>query len=65
MVHVTRKTIWEEQKQLADVKVGDWMEVVYEYLPGACSDGGIGIITQLMSTDDGPGTVMSLFATVQ
>jgi hypothetical protein len=65
MVHVARKTIWEERKELADVKVGDWVEVMYDYLPGTCSDGGIGVITRLIATDTGPGTVSSLFATVQ
>jgi hypothetical protein len=48
MVHVARKTIWEEQKELADVKIGDWVEVMYEYLPGTCSDGGIDVITRLL-----------------
>ncbi len=65
MVHVARKTIWEEQAQLADVKIGDWVEVLYEYLPGTCSDGGVGVITRLMSVDEGIGTVMTLFATVR
>jgi hypothetical protein len=57
--------IWEEQKQLEDVKIGDWVEVMYEYMPGTCSDEGVGVITRLMTTDDGPGTVMTLFATVR
>jgi hypothetical protein len=61
MVHVPRKTICEEQKQLADVKIGDWVEVNYEYMPGTCSDDGVGVIT----TDEGQGTVMTLFATVR
>jgi hypothetical protein len=34
-------------------------------MPGTCSDGGVGVITHLMTTDDGPGTVMTLFATVR
>jgi hypothetical protein len=65
MVHMARKTIWEEQLDLANVKVGDWVEVIYDYEPGTCSDGGIGVITRLVETDNGPGTVTSLFATVQ
>jgi hypothetical protein len=65
MVHEPRKSIWEEQKQLADVKIGDWVEVNYEYMPGTCSDGGVGVITRLMTTDEGVGTVMTLFATVR
>jgi hypothetical protein len=36
MVHVTRKSIWEEQELLANVKIGDWVEVSYDYLPGTC-----------------------------
>jgi hypothetical protein len=65
MVHVARKTIWEEQTKLSAVKVGDWVEVMYEYLPGTCSDGVTGVITRLITTDTGPDTVLSLFATVQ
>jgi hypothetical protein len=65
MVHVARKSIWEEQKELEDVKVGDWVEVAYEYMPGTCSDGGIGVITRLMTTDEGIWTVLTLFATVR
>ncbi len=66
MVHTARKTIWEEQFDLATVKVGDWVEVIYEYEPGTCSDGGIGVITRLVETDNEPGSVVtSLFATVQ
>jgi hypothetical protein len=38
---------------------------MYEYLPGTCSDGGIGVITRLVTTDIGPGTVSTIFATVQ
>jgi hypothetical protein len=49
MVHVGRKSIWEEQELLANVKIGDWVEVSYDYLPGTCSDGGIGIITALIN----------------
>jgi hypothetical protein len=58
-------SLWEEQKQLADVKIGDWVEANYEYMPGTCSDGGIGVITRLMTTDEGEGTVMTFFATVR
>ncbi len=45
MVHIARKTVWEEQKDLAEVKIGDWVEVMYDYIPGTCSDGSIGVIT--------------------
>ncbi len=66
MVHEPRKTIWEEQKQLIeDVKIGDWVEVMYEYMPGTCSDGGVCVIIRLMTTDEGERTVMALFATVR
>jgi hypothetical protein len=39
--------------------------VIYDYEPGTCSDGGIGVIMRLIETDNGPGTVTSLLATVQ
>ena len=50
---------------LSNVKVGDWVEVTYDYEPGTCSDGGIGIITRLIETDNGPDTEKNLGATVQ
>jgi hypothetical protein len=34
----------------AIINVGDWVEVLYEYAPGTCSDGGVGSI--MKGTDD-------------
>jgi hypothetical protein len=29
------------------IKVGDWVEVLCEYAPGTCSDGGVGSIVKI------------------
>jgi hypothetical protein len=34
-------------------------------MPCTCSDGGAGVITRLVTTEDGPGTVTTLFASVR
>ncbi len=67
MVHVPRKSIWEEQELLANVKIGDWVEVSYNYMPGTCSDGGIGAITALINVSDDPELRIpdELYATVR
>jgi hypothetical protein len=52
MVHLTPRTIWEERAALANVNVGDYVDVAYDYMPGTCSDGGIGIITSLINLHD-------------
>jgi hypothetical protein len=33
--------------------VGDWVEVLYEYGPGICSDGGVGTVASIETTEDG------------
>jgi hypothetical protein len=35
------------------IKVGDWVEVLYEYAPGTCSDGGVGTIRSIDEDGDG------------
>ena len=35
------------------LKVGDWVEVLYTYSPGLCSDGGIGEIYEIKYGEDG------------
>ncbi len=67
MVHVAPKTIWEERELLARVNVGDWVNVESEYLPGTCSDGGIGVITLLINLSDDPAVREpdKLYATVK
>ena len=47
MVHCKRKTLLEEQAELASVKVGDWVDVESDYSPGLCSDGGYGCVIGL------------------
>jgi hypothetical protein len=49
---------------LADIKIGDWVEVLHEYMPGTCSDGGVDIITRLQSTGE-ENSVDVLFASVK
>jgi hypothetical protein len=34
-------------------KVGDWVEVAYEYAPGTCSDGGVAFIMAIEKNDSG------------
>ncbi len=34
-------------------KVGDWVEVTYEYAPGTCSDGGVASIMAIDKDDSG------------
>jgi hypothetical protein len=36
------------------IKVGDYVEVLYEYAPGTCSDGGVGTVSAIFK--DGKGT---------
>jgi hypothetical protein len=33
--------------------VGDWVEVLYEYGPGTCSDGGVGTVAAIETTEEG------------
>ncbi len=35
------------------IKVGDWVEVLYEYAPGTCSDGGVGTVMAITKDEDG------------
>jgi hypothetical protein len=53
MVHARKKTLWEEYGTLAMVKVGDWVSVRECIEVGLCSDGGIGSVTEVItSTSD-------------
>ena len=47
MVHVKRKTLWEEYGAHATIKVGDWVLVDPCYMPGTCSEGGVGSVTHV------------------
>ena len=44
MVRPKRTTVWDEKASLGKLKVGDWVEVEYNYQPGTCSDGGVGVV---------------------
>jgi hypothetical protein len=59
MVHCKRKSLLEEQAELASVKVGDWVDVEADYSPGLCSDGGYGCVIGLHTeaTDDATAAV--------
>ena len=47
MIHKLKPTM----KQLLDtegqIKVGNYVEVLYEYAPGTCSDGGVGVVVKI------------------
>ena len=53
MIHPLKPTM----KQLLDtegqIKVGDYVEVLYEYAPGTCSNGGVGVVVKIETDDDG------------
>ncbi len=60
MVHARRKTLAEEQGLLAQIKVGDWVEVEPDYSPSVCSDGGIGCVLGLHREECAvPGSVVA------
>jgi hypothetical protein len=46
MVHKLKPTLGKLLGTQHAIKVRDWVEVLYEYAPGTCSDGGIGEIFQ-------------------
>jgi hypothetical protein len=52
MIHKLKATM----KQLYDtegrIKIGDYVEVQYEYAPGTCSDGGVGSVMEIVEDDD-------------
>jgi hypothetical protein len=41
MVHYLKPTMQELMGTNNAIKVGDWCEVLYDYAPGTCSDGGV------------------------
>jgi hypothetical protein len=45
MVHVRRKTLFEDEGLNAVVRVGDWVEISPDYGSGICSDGGVACVT--------------------
>ena len=53
MVHYLKPAMQALMGTLNTIKVGDWVEVLYEYAPGTCSDGGIGTIRSIDEDGDG------------
>ncbi len=53
MVHNLKPTMQALMGTLNSIKVGDWVEVLYEYAPGTCSDGGVGTIRSIDEDGDG------------
>ncbi len=47
MIHVLKPTLAALLQTEHAIKVGDWVEVLYEYAPGTCSDGGVGSIVKI------------------
>ncbi len=54
MVHPLKPTMDKLMETLHAIKVGDYVDVAYEYAPGTCSDGGIiGFIMAIEQNDEG------------
>ena len=47
MIHRRKKSVWEEKGSMAKLSVGVWVNVMYDYQPGTCSDGGVGCIVHV------------------
>jgi hypothetical protein len=53
MVHSLKPTMQALMGTINSIKVGDWVEVLYAYAPGTCSDGGVGTIMAIDEDADG------------
>ncbi len=53
MVHPLKPTILAVMGTVHTIKVGDWVEVLYDYAPGTCSDGGIGTVSAVNTDEKG------------
>jgi hypothetical protein len=53
MVHKLKPTLGKLLGTQHAIKVGDWVEVLYEYAPGTCSDGGIGEVYEIRMDEAG------------
>jgi hypothetical protein len=53
MVHKLKPTMLQLLDTERAIKVGDWIEVVYEYALGTCSDGGVGTVMAIIENDRG------------
>jgi hypothetical protein len=52
MVHKLKPTMLQLLDTERTIKVGDWVEVMYEYAPGTCSDGGVGTVMAIVKDDE-------------
>ncbi len=52
MIHELKPTMHQLLRTDHALKVGDWVEVMCEYAPGTCSDGGVGEITEISKDED-------------
>ena len=57
MVHQLKPTMLQLEDSERAIKVGDYVEVLYECAPGTCSDGGVGTIMEIHTDDAGRKTV--------
>jgi hypothetical protein len=57
MVHQLKPTMLQLEDSERAIKVGDYVEVLYEYAPGTCSDGGVGTIMDIHKDDADRNTV--------
>jgi len=39
MIHLRKKTAWEDKRLQGRLAVGVWAQVEYDYAPETCSDG--------------------------
>jgi hypothetical protein len=53
MVHFLKPTMLSLMGTIRAIKVGDYVEVQYEYAPGTCSDGGIGTVSAVHTDEKG------------
>ena len=53
MVHLLKPDMLSLMGTIHAIKVGDWVEVQYEYAPGTCSDGGIGTVSAVNTDETG------------
>ena len=52
MIHALKPTLAALLQTEYALKVGDWVEVLCEYAPGTCSDGGVGSIVKIERDGD-------------
>jgi hypothetical protein len=53
MIHKTKATMDKLIGTAYAINVGSWVEVLYEYAPGICSDGGVGEVIAIRKNEAG------------